>query len=573
MTPPRSVLFAIAFAIAGACVDAQTTFTPFPGQPPMAPPGGGRGQLPAGNNPELPPGTAVLRGRVFAADTGQPLRKAQVRITQTDVATAPGVIRDNKLATTDARGLFEFKELRAGRYTLMASKGSYVSLQYGQARPTEPGKPIEILDGQTIERVDFALPHGGIITGRILDEFGEPLAEVIVSPQRFQYMQGQRRLVGSGRSVVTDDLGEFRLFGVPPGQYYLQATFRSGVIFGAGQETGYAPMFFPGTLDVASAQRITIGVGTDVSGVVMTMKPVKAAKVSGTVMDSQGRPMSGMLMVMQATGNNIMTMGGPVRPDGSFSLNGLAPGEYTLRSQQIGRSPAESEVALLRITVGSEDITDLQLFASPPSIVRGRVLVDPAAASALPARLMVAATPVQPMIPNPPAAVAEDLTFELRAVPGAVRITLGGGASGWSVRSVRVNGADVTDSGFEVKAREELSGVEVELTNKLTTITGLVTNARGGALKDYSTIVFAQDPARWGLTTNRYQSIGRPDQDGRFKISGLPAGEYYIIALDRVDTGEVYDPEYLEKIRAKASSISINEGETKQLELKVQTGT
>mgnify|MGYP003693812881 CR=1 FL=1 len=141
----------------------------------------------------------------------------------------------------------------------------------------------------------------------------------------------------------------------------------------------------------------------------------------------------------------------------------------------------------------------------------------------------------------------------------------------WAIRSVRLNGTDLTDTGLEIKANEEIHALEVELTNKLTTITGLVTNARGDAVKDYTTIVFAQDPARWAGNNTRYVSTGRPDQDGRFKINGLPAGEHYIVALDRVDGGEAGDPEFLERVRTKASRLSLNEGETKTVDLRLNS--
>src|SRR5262245_39154352 len=91
-----------------------------------------------------PPGTATLRGHVFAADTGQPLRKAQVRIMASD-------IRENRMVSTDEGGAYEFKAVRAGRYTVMAGKGSYVNMSYGQQRPTDSAKPLEILDHQTGE--------------------------------------------------------------------------------------------------------------------------------------------------------------------------------------------------------------------------------------------------------------------------------------------------------------------------------------------------------------------------------------------------------------------------------------
>ena len=149
-----------------------------PGQvalPPPPPPPPGMG-MPARDS-SVKTGTARIRGRVFAADNGVPLRKAQVRLMSQE-------LRENRLATTDAQGAYEFKELPAGRYTLSANKGSYVSLQYGQTRPLEPGKPLQILDAQTLDKVDFGLPRGSVITGRIVDEFGEPTADVMVAPMR-----------------------------------------------------------------------------------------------------------------------------------------------------------------------------------------------------------------------------------------------------------------------------------------------------------------------------------------------------------------------------------------------------
>ena len=186
-----------------------TTFTTVPaGAAPQQP--GQPGQS-ANNSAQPAPGTATLRGHVFAADSGQPLRKARVS------AVAPD-IRETRLAVTDAEGRYEFKEVRAGRYTISAGKSSYIGLWYGQQRPVDAGKPLEILDNQTVERVDFSLPRGSVVTGRIVDEFGEPMPEVQIAVQRYEFELGQRRLVPYGQAS-TDDLGEFRLFGISPGQY------------------------------------------------------------------------------------------------------------------------------------------------------------------------------------------------------------------------------------------------------------------------------------------------------------------------------------------------------------------
>ena len=212
-----------------------------PGQPPGAAAPRDR------NNQRIKKGTATVRGRVTAADTGQPLRKARVRITRTD-ANGPELPR---VANTDAGGRYQFKDLVAGRYELTATKGSYVSLQFGQRRPFEQGKPLQLLDGQTVERVDFSLPRGGVIAGRVLDELGEPATGVQVSLVRPQFSRDGHRRLTATFGGTTNDLGEFRIFAVPPGDYYVAATLRNE--FGdADDGAGYAPTYYPGTSDLSA---------------------------------------------------------------------------------------------------------------------------------------------------------------------------------------------------------------------------------------------------------------------------------------------------------------------------------
>jgi hypothetical protein len=571
------VVASLLLAAAPAIAQTLTTFTTAaPGASPQQP---GQPGQPATNNAQLPPGTATLRGHVFAADSGQPLRKAQVRIFANE-------IRENRMATTDATGAYEFTEVRAGRYTISASKGSYVNVSYGQQRPTDAPKPLQILDNQTVERVDLTLPPGCVITGRVVDEYGEPAPEIQVAAQRYQFIQGQRRLMPAGRTVSTNDIGEFRLFGIPPGQYYISATWRNqnamNPAASADDRTAYAPMYFPGTTNANEAQRVTLAAAQELNDLVMALQPMKATRVTGTATGADGKPMApAMVMAGQSSGFGYsMNSGGQVRPDGTFTITGLAPGEYTLRVQRMGGPGLDPESAMTTITATGEDISDVHLVGAKPSTATGRLIVDPAAAQSLPPTLMITAFSVPnggiPAPPPPPARVADDYTFELKAMPGLVRIVLGGGfggpLAGWTIRSVRLNGVDVTDAGVDVKPNQDISGLEVELTNKLTTISGLVTNARGEAVKDYSAVVFSQDRERW-TGTSRYQGTGRPDQDGRFKITGLPPGEYYVVAVDRLEPGESGDPDFLERVRSKATSFSLNEGETKTVDLKINTSS
>jgi hypothetical protein len=554
-------LLACALALTLAADPQDTVFRPITPQVAMP------GQPPNGANNPAPPGTATLRGHVFAADTGLPLRKTQVRIFASD-------IRENRLATTDAEGRYEFKEVRAGRYTISASKGSYVGLSYGQQRPLDAPKPLQILDNQSVERVDLSLPRGSVITGKIVDEFGEPMSDVQIAPQAYQTVQGQRRLMPVGRQTSTDDMGEFRVFGVPPGQYYLTATWRSQNPMNSEDRTAYAPVYFPGTDNPAQAQRITLGVGQQISDIVMALKPIRATQVSGTATGSDGRPMTGQIMVMSTNGFGFnMSGGGMIRPDGTFIINGIAPGEYTLRAQSFGPAGV-GETAVVKITATGDDITDLHIVGAKPSTASGRIVTDPGAGSLAPG-LTLMLTPMTPgEIPmgTQPARIADDGTFELKSGPGRMRINMfgPGGGGGWTIRAVRLNGTEITDTGIEFKPNEDISGLEVEFTNRLTTITGLVTNARGEGVKDYSAIAFSQDRERWKIA-GRYVSLGRPDQDGRFKMSGLAPGDYYVVALDKIEPGQQSDPEFLDVIRAKATAVTIREGETRTIDLKIQS--
>jgi hypothetical protein len=543
--------------------------------PPPPPPGTG---MPARDN-SVRTGTARIRGRVFAADNGAPLRKAQVRLVSPE-------LRENRLATTDVQGTYEFKDLPAGRYTLTANKGSFVSLQYGQTRPLEPGKPLQILDAQTMEKVDFSLPRGSVITGRIVDEFGEPVTDVMVAPMRYQYQQGRRRLVPSGRTTQTNDIGEFRLFGLPPGQYYLSATFRGGMggpmDAVSDDRSGYAPTYYPGTPNIAEAQRITVSLGQSLSDVSMALVQSRTARITGTAVDSSGKPLAGgFLMMMSRSGPMFMSSGGSmIRPDGTFTVSNVAPGEYTLNAQMPGGMPGEmGEFASMSLTVTGDDISNVQLIGSRMISVTGRIIVNQEDARSLqPSSMRIMTGPVNPdqmMMGGGGGRINDDLSFEVRTRPGLQMIRLQAAMampSGWSTRAVRYNGVDVTDTGIDFRPNEDVSGIEIELTNHPSEVSGLVTTVRGEPSKDYTVVVFAQDSQKWGFMS-RYLSTGRPDQDGRFKIRNLPAGSYYAVALDYIEQGDQTDPEVLDKLRDHGTLFSLNEGETKTLDLKLQTGS
>ena len=216
-----SLRFASSTAVLATILTVVSAQQPAPGMPPPPTPGMPQRTPPRAVRPGEDPlkGTATLRGYVVAADTGSPLRRALVRAFSADG-------RGTGMALTDAQGRFEIKELIAGRYNMNVTKAGYVIMSYGQRRPEQQGTMLDILDGQLVEKIAFSLPRGGVLTGSIVDEFGEPVAGAQVSANRFRYVNGARRLTPSGNGS-SDDRGIYRIYGLAPGEYYVSAAVRA----------------------------------------------------------------------------------------------------------------------------------------------------------------------------------------------------------------------------------------------------------------------------------------------------------------------------------------------------------
>jgi carboxypeptidase family protein len=560
-------------------------------------------QLP-GMGPRQPKtGTARLRGRVLAAETGGPVRRAQVRISGQDIGS--------KSAMTDAEGRYEFKDLPAGRFSLSATKAGFVTVQYGQTRPFESGKPIDLTDGQLLDKADFSMPRGSAISGRLVDEFGDPIADAMVSAMRSAWSGGRRRLQPTGRTATTNDLGQFRIYGLSPGDYYVNATFRGGdmmamdiamsTIAGAGAtggptgsnpNSGYAPTYFPGTANGAEAQKITLAVGQEAQNTDFALLPVKLAKISGTVISSEGKPVEGSMInaVPRNSDGAGMMMAGNARTDknGNFTIPNVAPGEYTLQSRVLqimtsgsgdnmmftarvgGDSGAEAEMGSLPVTVSGEDLSNVIIVTTKGASATGRLTFEDGSKPSSLTSIRVTATPVDSEGPvigfGGPGSVKADGTFELRGLMGTRVVRVGNLPPGWMLKSVRVNGQDITDAGMDFKSGEAVSGVEVTLTSKLTEVNGTVKDG-SQSLKDYTLVVFSDDTQKWSLPNSRYVTGTRPDQEGRFQVKNLPAGSYYAIAVDYLAQGEWNDPDVLERLKPRATSFSVDEGETKTLNL------
>ncbi len=526
---------------------------------------------------ETPPkGTAVIRGQVVAATTGTPIRRAQVRVMSNDGRGGSGV------TSTDNEGRYEIKDLAAGRFSVMATKGGFVSAQFGQRRPNEPGTPIELVDAQTADKVNFTLVRGSVIAGRVVDDGGEPVSGAQVMAMRYGFSAGTRRMMPAGAeggNDRTDDQGAFRLFGLAPGEYFVSAVSQNNRMMSAEtnntEADGLAPTYFPGTPNLAEASRITLKTGQEMTGANFAMIVARLAKVRGRALNSQGEPVTSAMMALSPADPAQMSMSfnnTMVGRDGAFQFTNVAPGRYNISVRPNSLPTSGGEFASMPIIVGNDDIDNVMITTSLGATARGVIVTDDGSTPTFkPSQAQVMANPAEPMtmmFGNPPSKINDDYSFELTGLSDRRLLRVGAGP-GWYLKAVLHGSEDVTDTGVEFVPGRTVEDLQVVVTQKVTDLSGLVTDDRNRPVVDVSVVIFPANRERWGYLS-RYMRTIRPDTEGRYNAGSLPPGEdYLIIAVQNLEPGQGGDPEFLTRAREEAKPFSLAEGETKAVDIRL----
>ena len=541
------------------------------------------------------PATGVIRGSVSAAVGGRAIRGAAVNLISAQPVIPGGVTvgpRENRTIATDAQGRFEFKAVPAGRYRIAATKTGYVRLEYGQRAWNQPGTQIELVDGQMVERIDLTMQRGGVIVVTATNPRGEPMAGALVQGLQYRYVNGSRSL-RSTVSVETNDLGQARLHGLSPGDYYVTARAPFGNVGSANLKVSYAPTFFPGTLLAQEAQRIPVSISQETS-ITIPIVRAKLATISGRAVKADGSPIvftppagpvatppTGLTVGLrqEVPGGGFSTRTVQTKADGSFSVPNLLPGNYELQVRPIGNPAAmrdAAEFTSVPFTIGGDDISNFIVTSRPGAKISGQVYFDtgspPTDKTYNDLRVFVYTNMAEPALSAGTVTMNPDYSFEITGVAATGMVRLFVANTGWNVKEEIVDGKDIVEAPLTFEPGREYKDMRVTLTQKRAEVTGGAIDGGGRPVKDFVALIFPQDRSRW-VPRSLSILVAQSDQNGQFRIQRLPGdkyGAYNVIALESLETDSQWDPELLARLAPNAQKIMLGETEVKNVTLRLQ---
>jgi hypothetical protein len=478
-----------------------------------------------------PSGQASIEGTVVNAVSGTPLSNATVVLE----GIAPAIAGVRLDAHTDATGAFILRNIDPNKYRMHAERTGFVNAVYGA--------PIALQPGMAMHDVTFKLMPQGVVTGRITDPDGEPIANATVALGRIVYDNHGRRRLANFNQASTNDLGEYRIFNIPPSRYYLSATPPS--------PGSYSPTWYAGTTDTQAAAQLDIKPGQTASGVNLALLKSVEQSIGGTIDSRNTGPAGPIRIHLEPRGTALPAMANisTVVPDSASGFTIQAPpGEYNLIAQKTGAGRTRF-TGIAPVDVTTHDVTGINVTLQPPVAISGKLSI--AGSGDLKAlansNVQVTAESKYLMPDVPPAPVAADGTFSLTST-GLESLSIGvvGMPPGYYVKSITYAQQDVKETGLAYVESADL--LDIVVSPNGASVSGVV-HDKGGEPIAGATVVLTP-----GFRTTE------TDQTGYFAIGSLAPGDYTLFAWNQIQPNQYYDPDFLKSVEDRGQPVALQEG-------------
>jgi len=447
-----------------------------------------------------------------------------------------------------------------------------------------------------------------VISGTVLDQFGQPLAGATVRAMRNGYSvsTGTRRLNPVDVSASPDERGAYRIYGLAPGDYYIAVTNATPSSEGGRDlhltsevdvrdalesssqpigspaanvpqpTVGFAQVFYPGTTSVPQATPISVKAGEERTGVDFAVTYISTTHVAGTVTSPVGEPIPAVVFLTDPASRlagSYKTAHVMAGPDGRFTFSDIVPGPYVMTAHDmLPSASADQQLGTFSdLDVPPDGVTGLTIALQDALTVSGMLKYEGASPgpglSSLQVQLFRDDVGVPIRAGGSISTTTADGHFTVRALlPGRYRvvINLPGPPARWRLSSATILGQEALDDAADV--RQNVTDAVITLTDQLSTLTGKLESA--GVAADYTLILFSTDSAKWRPLSRRILT-SRVAGDGTFSFANVPPGDYWLAPVDDVEPGEWFDQTFLQRIEPTAIRVTIGEGEKKTQDLRV----
>jgi beta-lactamase regulating signal transducer with metallopeptidase domain len=507
----------------------------------------------------LPAGHGIVRGQIVDAQSGRPIAGASYEIAGPE---------DYASGTTDENGRFQTRPIKAGPFTMVARAKGYVLGAYG-GRESPFGAPIDVRAGRVSSGIDIRMQAAGAINGRIVDSRGNGLqgVEIVLDPVSDPLSGGRRP---EAAFAQTTENGGYRI-AAAPGDYYVRAYVGEPLPAAKGvTPPTYVTTFYPGVRVKEEGQPLRIEAGLDLYDIDFALATGNLVRVRGRVIDPSGDSLAGVRIAAIHMGRTARggSMGSPVAIDaeGHFDIRDLVPGEYMFNV--VDQRKTSRWVGAMKHLTLDADVDDLEMRASTGAHVVGRIVRDPSStgeSDLTEVRIrFVKRLPETGFRTSGGTRISADGTFETET-PGDLVTIEATPPDGWVVKSVHLDRVDVDGQAVDMSGGTRQ--LQIVLTDRANSVSGMVVDRNGRTLPAYSVVLFSEDETRW-TPSSRFVMAAQSSQTGQFRLKDVPAGEYYAVAVPSLPFRAWTDSDVLIRLQPIATKLKVSDGEQKTISIR-----